>query len=366
MIEDRIVTSLDKVKIPTDRKDIVLNNLIEKAEVQRNLLERNLLMKRKKVGKYVASIATIAVLVVAVLIVYPLMMNEHQEVSMNPEGAQEEALKTSMNNEMPSGGSVEFGEETIPLTNLEIETEYDEPSDLYIAKQSSVQLTEEDMETIIHNLTETGWNDVTGRLSSFQSDTQFVLNLSQPETFDYSSLGEKDEIPNFTATEKHVEFAKQFLNDSGIINVLKGHGVELSNQPSDETFATLFYGYYQGFRTETYLRLHFSPDGTLGDAQLYVVSFEDPLLTSKILPLEEAIKDAFYCSVCTGLGDDKYSIISVEAVYKSGLPFYELELHNEQNGTIMNGYALAVDYNEIESDEELMKVFDNLMRDGIW
>ena len=365
MMKNRIVASLDNVKMPAVRKDIVLNSLLKKADVQRDSQERYLFMKRKKNGIIFVSIAAVAVIAVAVIIIYPLMTNNYQEVSQNPEGAQGDALKTTMTDDMPAGGSVEFGEETIPLTNLEIKTEYDEPSHLYIAKQSSIQFTEEDKDTVIKSLEENEWENVSGRITGIQSDTQFILNFSQPETYDYSVHGEKDEVPNFSATEEHVEFSKQFLTDSGIAELLKKYDVELAEQPKIE-HTTLFYGQYEGFRTETYLRLHFSPDGTLEDAQLYAVSFEDAVVTENVLPLEEAVKDAFYCSECTGLGDDKYSIIGVEVVYKSGLPFYELELNNEQNGMTMSGYALAVDYSELESNEELKKAFDNLMEEGIW
>lgn len=357
MIEDKIAASLDNVNISEDRKNIVLRNLLKRADAQRESQERRMPMKRRKLGLTFGAIAAFAVIAAAVLAAYPLLTNDYPEVSNNDEQPQGVIVQNTPMGETPSGEGADGGEGTVPLTDLEIIIEYTQPSCLYVAKQSCVQFTEEDMKTVIKNLEANGWENVSGRLSNFR------LNFSQPETYDYSVHGKKDEVPNFSATEKHVEYAQQFLVDSGIIELLRGHGIELSDQPKNE-HTTLFYGSYEGYRTQTYLRLHFSPDGTLEDAQLYAVSLEGALLTESILPLEEAIRDAFYSSECSWMGDYKYSITGVEVVYISGLPFYELELSNEQSTMI--GYTLAVDYSEIESDEEIKKVFDDLMSEGIW
>lgn len=323
-------------------------------------------MKKKNYRKYVASFAAIAILAIVVLVTYPLLNKDGKKISAKSAQTEDSKIEQQINNEPADARCMEYGDYTIPLTTLELEIEYSEPASLKIAKCKSIQFTEEDKACIIQNLEKNGWNNVSGKLSSFQSDTQFMLNFSQPETYDYSAHGEKGETPNFSATAKHDEYAQQFLKDSSIIKVLSGHSVELFDTPSDETFATLFYGNFDGYRTETYLRLHFSPDGTLEDAQLYAVTFEDILVTSNVLSVKEAIKNAFYCSECTGIGSDKYSIIDVELVYRSGFPFYELELTNKQNGMIMAGYALAVEYKDIESDKKLKETFQKLMKNGIW
>lgn len=365
MIRKRIITSLDNVKMTEDRKDIVLHRILEKADIERDSKKRSLSMKKNNARKYIAAVAAVAVIVVGILVAYPMIGRDYQNVSIKPEQPEGAGANSPSIDESPAGDGIGFGDETIPLTNLTLETKFDEPVSLTIAKQESVQFTEEDKETIINNLDKNGWKDVSGALTSFQSDTEFMLNLSQPETYDYSVHGEKDEVPNFSITEEHVEYSKQFLADSGIVELLQGYGVELSDQPN-KAHTTLFYGYYEGYRTETYLRLHFSPDGTLEDAQIYAVHFKEAFPASNVLPLEEAIKNAFYSSECTGLGDDQYAVIGVDVVYKSGLPFYELKLKSKKNDTIMNGYALAVGYNEIETDEELNAALEDLMLNGIW
>ncbi len=325
-------------------------------------------MKRSNFKKYVLSFSGVAIILVGLLIVLPILIRDQQELSLQNEGGS----KQPIDEEMAAGGDINeeaaVGEDicgTIPLTNLIIETDYRKPSSLYIGKQYSVRFSEEDKETIIKNLTEHGWNNVTGKLTYFDSKNQSMLNFFQPETYDDSNDGKKDES-NFAATEKHIQFAQKFLEDSGIVKLLQGYNIELSNKPSDETFATVFYAYFEGFRTETYLRVQFSPDGTLEDAQLYAVELEKANNTHNVLSLEEAIKNAFYSSESTNIGDDEYLITGVNVIYKSGFPFYELKLKSNKNNMVMDGYALAVDYNEIKDDKELSIAFESLKQKSIW
>jgi hypothetical protein len=230
-----------------------------------------------------------------------------------------------------------------------------------VAQQTPVPFTDDDISDILDSLAARGWKNV----SRVAHDFPGMLNFTQPQTYDYDGSA-ADKGDDISGSPEHKAWVAKFLADSGIAAVLRRYGTEISPTPDDNAHLTLFWGYVGGYRTETYLRIFFTPDGTLSDAQLYAVRLEPLFNTDAVLPLEDAIQNAFYCGESTGLGDQPYTITHVGIVYQSGLPFYALSLGTDSMGGPFVGYALAVDEDALRADAGAYAAYEALLENGIW
>ncbi len=312
-------------------------------------------MKKKFVRRFAAGAAAALVVAAAALIIFL----HPTPATPVPEGA----LPTT--SEAPAGGDVSGN--IILLSNLTLADglaeSFTAPDSLMIARQTPVAFTDEDVAEILESLEAHGWQDV----SRVSHDFPGMLNFTQPQTYDYDGYA-KDKGEDISGSAQHKAWGAKFLADSSIADVLRRYGTEISVSPGDEEFATLFWGYVNEYRTETYLRLHFTPDGTLGDAQLYAVQLEPLFETSEVLPLEEAVKHAFYSrneSYRTSPDDRLLTVSRAEIIYCGGFPFYKL-LGGDGKAETSIGYALAVSEDALREDADAYAAYEKLMESGIF
>ena len=211
--------------------------------------------------------------------------------------------------------------------------------------------TEEEIDAVVQRLLDAGWEDMTS--TNFDGKAVF---FSQPE-IDPPTLDEiiaaKQAGEVYTVTERDVERARQFIADSGLDALIyEKTGVELVQEADMTSSVLLFYGYYNGMKTNTYIRMSFYENGDLAEAKLYAVVPETK--TVPALPLEEALQNA-YGLILYGGGDDydPHTVTAVRLEYVDGLPYYILTLDEMLANGPREIRALAVDLSLIEEDEDL-------------
>ena len=227
---------------------------------------------------------------------------------------------------------------------------FDAPETVELGVFRDAVFTEEEIDTVVQRLLDAGWEDMT----STNYDGKVVF-FSQPEKDPKSLeeiLAEKQEDP-VTVSEADVERARQFIADSGLDTLIyEKTGVELRQEADMTNSILLFYGYYNGIRTNTYVRMSFYENGDLAEAKLYAVDPETR--TVPALPLEKAMQDA-YGLILYGGGDayEPHTVTAVRLEYVDGLPYYILTLDKMLANGPMEARALAVDFSLIEADEDL-------------
>ena len=226
---------------------------------------------------------------------------------------------------------------------------FDPPETVELGVFRDAVFTEEEIDAVVQRLLDAGWEDMTS--TNYGS----VVFFSQPEK-DPKSLeeiiAEKQEDP-VTVSEADVERARQFIADSGLDTLIyEKTGVELVQEADMTRSILVFYGYYDGMKTNTYVRMSFYENGDLAEAKLYAVDPETR--TVPALPLEEALQNA-YGLILYGGGDDydPHTVTAVRLEYVDGLPYYILTLDEMLANGPKEGRALAVDFSLIEADEDL-------------
>lgn len=214
--------------------------------------------------------------------------------------------------------------------------------------------TQEEIDAVVQRLQDAGWEDMTS--TNYGS----VVFFSQPEK-DPKSLeeiiAEKQEDP-VTVSEADVERARQFIADSGLDTLIyEKTGVELVQEADMTRSILVFYGYYDGMKTNTYVRMSFYENGDLAEAKLYAVIPETK--TVPALPLEDALKNA-YGLILYGGGDDydPHTVTAVRLEHEYGLPYYILTLDEMLANGPREAYALAMDFSLIEEDKDLYKAWE--------
>ncbi|MBQ5977822.1 MAG: hypothetical protein IJL51_06775 [Oscillospiraceae bacterium] len=254
--------------------------------------------------------------------------------------------------EAPAGASEE--ENILWYHNLSFTDEaasYDSPATVDLCVFRDAVFTDEEIDSAVLRLQEAGWTDMT---STKYHDGSLVF-FSQPEE-DPKTLDETIEAkrnPPAGITDADVEHARQFISDSGLDQLIfEKTGVTLVLEAVPARNDVVFYGYYDGLETGSYIRMSFYDNGDLAEAKLYAVVPEKRTVSA--LPLAEAKEHAFR-GILYGGGDDyePHEVRSVRFEYRDGLPYYILTLDE----TVANGpvelRALAIDFSVIKNDERL-------------
>ena len=215
--------------------------------------------------------------------------------------------------------------------------------------------TEDEIGTAVQKLIDAGWEDMTS--VNYEGIAVF---FSQPEK-DPPPLEEtiaEKQNESVQISEFDLERARQFIADSGLDALIyEKTGVTLVLEADPTRSVVVFYGYKDGMKTNTYVRMSFYENGDLAEAKLYAVISETR--TIPMLPVEEAVKNA-YGLVLYG-GGDNYEEIAVTAVrfeYVDGLPYYVLTLDEMLANGPMEARALAVDFSLIEEDGDLLAAWE--------
>lgn len=245
------------------------------------------------------------------------------------------------------------------LTLTDEAAAFESPETVELGVFRDAVFTEEEIQTVVQRLLDTGWEDMTS--TNYDGIAVF---FSQPDR-DPMSLDEiiaaKQETPT-GITDADVERARQFISDSKLNELIyEKTGVELLMEADMTREAVVFRGYYNGMETNTYIRMSFYENGDLGEAKLYAVIPETQTVSA--LPLNEAMENAF-ALILYGGGDDyeAHNVTAARLEYIDGLPYYILTLDEMlSNNNPMEIRALAVDFSLIEANESLLAQWEKQM-----
>lgn len=254
--------------------------------------------------------------------------------------------------EAPAGASEE--ENILWYHNLSFTDEaasYDCPATVDLCVFRDAVFTDEEIDSAILRLQEAGWTDMTSTKYHNGSLVFFSQPERDPKTLDETIEAKRN--PPAGITDADVEHARQFISDSGLDQLIfEKTGVTLVLEAVPARNDVVFYGYYDGIETGSYIRMSFYDNGDLAEAKLYAVVPEKRTVSA--IPPDEAQKHAFRV-ILYGGGDDyaPHTVTNVRLKYQDGLPYYVFTLDE----TVANGQvelrALAVDFSLIEEDESL-------------
>lgn len=260
-----------------------------------------------------------------------------------------EAVSLEVEPESPAGAD---NENMLRYHNLTLTGEaaaYLSPETVELGIFRDAVFTEDEIGTAVQKLIDAGWEDLTS--VNYEGIAVF---FSQPE----KDPPDEKQNESVQISEFDLECARQFIADSGLDTLIyEKTGVTLVLEADSTRSVVVFYGYKDGMKTNTYVRMSFYENGDLAEAKLYAVIPETR--TVPMLTVEEAVKDA-YGLVLYG-GGDNYEEIAVTAVrfeYVDGLPYYVLTLDEMLANGPMEARALAVDYSLIEEDGDLLAAWE--------
>ena len=161
----------------------------------------------------------------------------------------------------------------------------------------------------------------------------------------------------FLKTDKPEQISRTFLDNSGLIGLLRDYGLTLSTQVENNDGEILFRGTGTLPGCECTARFTFLYTGAFDQAVIRAVYLADAVTVSDVIPLSKAASRAVTWMAGTG---ESVVVTDAELRHVSGLPFYALTC---SDGT--TAFALAVDEDALSAVPGALETYDSLMSDGI-
>ena len=262
-----------------------------------------------------------------------------------------------------SGGSAFAAETTAPpLTYAEgtggrlvdvgrIRCDFTEPESITFGVLRGVD-TSAMAPTLAANAAASGWGTLT---YSYSSDTGYLLLRAE----DHPVLNgdDFDRQEAFLASAQPENLARTFMDNVGLIPLLRDYGITLTNYAENNDGMITFRGRGQDAQTECTIQFSFLFTGAFNQAVLRGTFLDGAVTTDKVLTLKKAAQSAVtWGSAESGTVD----VVSAELRSIRGLPFYVLTC---SDGTV--AYALAVPESELDAASGTRQVYEDMMRNGI-
>lgn len=230
------------------------------------------------------------------------------------------------------------------------QTDFTPPRSVTLGVLKSVDLTALG-ESVRSNAAATGWGEIVYSLGGngellLRNSTQIVLGGTDFE---------RQEA--FLTTDLPENLARTFLENSGLIPLLKGCGLTLDLAAERNKGLITFRGRGDAPGAECELSFSFLYTGAFNQAILRATALEGSLTTDRVLTLKKAADNAV-----TWSSEDRGKITVVEAELRQihGLPFY---VFTGSEGTV--AYALAVEESVLASVPGAEELYHEMMQSGI-
>jgi hypothetical protein len=161
----------------------------------------------------------------------------------------------------------------------------------------------------------------------------------------------------FLKTEKPEQISRTFLDNSGLIGLLRDYGLTLSTQVENNDGEIVFRGTGSLPGCECTARFTFLYTGAFDQAMIRAIYLADAVTVTDVVPLSKAAKQAVTWMAGTG---ESVVVTDAELRHVRGLPFYVLTC---SDGT--TAFALAVDEDALSAVPGARETYDSLMSDGI-
>ena len=259
------------------------------------------------------------------------------------------------------GGAFATEETAAPITFAEgthgrlveirrIACDFTEPETITFGVQQGVD-TRAMADTLTANAAAAGW----GKLSWKCSDDGYLLLRAEEHQVLNGDDFERQEA--FLASAQPENLARTFMDNVGLVPLLRDYGITLSNYAENNGGMITFRGRGQDERTECTVQFSFLYTGAFNQMVLRGTYLSGAVTTDKVLSLKKAAENAVtWGSAENGAVD----VVDAELRSIRGLPFYALTC---SDGTV--AYALAVPEPELDAVPGARSILEGIMANGI-
>ena len=293
-------------------------------------------------------------IILATAAVIALLPRESQSLTSPPENAPVS---------VPEGpGSAFHTDETVPpMTILDgtggrkveigsFRCNFTPPDTVTVSVLKSVDLASVG-ETVRTNVSSAGWGDV---VCSVTGNGELLIRAASQQVL---LGGDYTRQEAFLASAQPENLARTFLENSGLIPLLREHGLYLTNNAENDEGMITFRGTGDAPGTECVISFSFLYTGAFNQAVLRATYLDGAVSTDKVLSLKKAGESAVTWSFAE---NGEVTVIEAELRQIRGLPFY---VFTGEDGTV--AYALAVDRDVLKEVPGADAVFEEMMRSGI-
>ena len=228
--------------------------------------------------------------------------------------------------------------------------DYTPPESVTVGVLRSVDLASVG-ETVRANVSAAGWGDVACSVTG----TGELLIRAASQTVLAGADYPRQEA--FLASAQPENLARTFLENSGLIPLLREHGLQLSTAVENDGGMITFRGTGDAPGAECAVSFSFLYTGAFNQAVLRATYLDSSVTTDRVLSLKKAGESAVTWSSAEN-GD--VTVVKAELRQIRGLPFY---VFTGEDGTV--SYALAVERTVLGEVSGAETVFSELMRSGI-
>lgn len=206
-------------------------------------------------------------------------------------------------------------------------------------------------DAVAENAGASGWGEVTWTVTN-SGELLLRSKAQTPLTADAFARQEA-----FLTTAQPENLARTFLENSGLIPLLRGYGLTLSTAAENSDGMITFRGTGDAPQTECSVRFSFLYTGAFNQAVVRAVYLDGAVTTSDVVPLKTAIKGAVTWN-SADLGGVDVTACEIRPI--RGIPFYVLTC---SDGTV--AYALAVKESALSQVPGAAELYREMMSEGI-
>lgn len=240
------------------------------------------------------------------------------------------------------------GGRTVNITGMDCA--YTEPEEITFGLLENVDVSGIGTQAA-ENLRAAGWGEITW---SQTEEGMLLLRSVDPPVL---GGGDFEEQAAFLDSDKPEAFARTFLENSGMVSLLRDYGISLNtSQVENNDGEIVFTGTSSQPGGTCELRMIFFYTGAFNQATLRATYLAGAVSTDRVVPLRRAVKNA----VTWTSGSGETRVTQVELRHIRGLPFYVFTC---DDGTV--AYALAVEENALDGVPGAAEVYQELLGGGI-
>jgi len=221
------------------------------------------------------------------------------------------------------------------------------PDEIAIFDFEPIVIDEATANSFIDNLSDNGWDN-----HEFQRTDENGLYF----------IGSKERGEGFDNEEEHIEAFEHFMELSGLNAYFEDKGINLRGElvGEKEQYTKFYWLTTDGAETNSYIRINLESDKICGECKMYLC---ENTVIKKIpsVSFEEALKYAFYAEseIPNDLSEREFRVNNVDIRYINGLPYYDFIAYIVDTRGAVSGYAPAISFDEIMTDEILLQKFMN-------
>ncbi len=231
-----------------------------------------------------------------------------------------------------------------------VDCDYTPPAEITFGRLETVDLSGVG-ERACANAANSGWGEVKW---SVTDNGSLLLRSAEMRTL---TGAEFESQKAFLASGRPEALSRTFLENIGLIGMLRDYGLTLSTQVENNDGEIVFRGVGTAPGTECTARFTFLYSGAFDQAVIRAVTLADAVTTDRVTPLARAIRSAVTWTAGSG---GEIRLTAVELRHVRGIPFYVFTC---SDGTA--AYALAVDEEALAAVPGAAEIYARLLSDGI-